>query len=346
MLLKNKYVKIALIILILVALGGASLGAYVGGRVWTNKLPLEHDYESVYSMGDYSLETDENGQFKVLKINDTHLLNGKCEDDVKTLVGLKNVLDANAFDLIILDGDIIDGFGFNSSYDKENAIKEIAELIESYQTTWTFTPGNNDGEMDGDDRDVIAYMLRYPHFITGNVRDIYGDTQFYIDLTHGGEVVHLIALMDTGMRAPAVIGSYDHIRENQVEDLLATVREKGVPTSLFFHMQTPAFETAYHNGVQYENMPIRHSQSYVTISKNAKFDQMVEAESLIKLISVGHQHGNSLCSLYNGRYYELASPSGYTAWRPEGVEPSVTAITINTLAQSTEQTYHFEKINV
>ena len=69
MLLKNKYIKIGIIILIVIALGGMALGAYVGGRVWTNKLPLEHDYDSIFDKGDYALDADENGLFKVLKIS-------------------------------------------------------------------------------------------------------------------------------------------------------------------------------------------------------------------------------------------------------------------------------------
>ncbi len=344
--LKNKHIKIALIIAIIIVLGGCAFGAYVGGRVWTNRLPLEHDYDSVYSMGDYSLETDENGLFKVLKINDTHLINGRCESDGKTLDGIKNVLDANAFDLIIINGDMVDGFNFSLEYDKENAISAFAELLESYDTPWTFTPGNNDGEIDGDDRDVIAYMLRYPNFITGNVIDIYGDTQFYIDLTHNGSLVHTIAVMDSGTRSPVVTGSYEYVRQDQIENLLATIRQKGVGVSLFFHMQTPAFEEAYQHGQEYVNMPKRHSDSYDTIPKNALFDDMTANEDLIKLISVGHQHGNSMCSLYNGRYYELASPSGYGTWRPDGVEPSVTVTYINTLESATEQIYHFEKIDI
>lgn len=343
---KNNTFKVLLIVGIIIALAGCALGAYVGGRVWTNKLPLEHDYDTIYSNGDYSLEVDENGIFNVLKINDTHFINGECENDKKTLEGIKKVLDEQKYDLIIMNGDMIDGFGFDPTYNKENAINAFAMLIESYNTPWIFIPGNNDGEMDGDDKDVIAYMLRYPHLLAGNVSGIYGDMQFYVDLTKDGNVVHTIAIMDSGMRSPAVTGSYDHIRENQVEELLGRVRQKGVDVSLFFHMQTPAFEDAYQNGEHYINVPKRRSESYDRIPKNAKFDELIEGEQLIKLISVGHQHGNSMCALLSGRYYELASPSGYNAWRPEGVEPSVTAISIDTGKVNAKEIYSFEKISI
>ena len=341
---KNNLKKIIVVTLLLVVLAGACFGVYVGVRAWANKLPLENDYNDVFSAHNYSVETDQNGTLKVLKINDTHFLNGKTENDLKTLQGLKRVLDGTDVDFIVLAGDVVDGFSLNTAYDKERAIKSICELIESYALPWTFTPGNNDGEIDGSNRDVIAYMLRYEHFVAGNVEGLYGDLQFYVDVTHDGERVHTLAFMDSGMRKPKITGSYDHLRENQIAHLKNEITARGVRASLFMHMQTPAFADAYENGVEYANMPIRHSDSYSSIPKNAIFDEMLTGESLLTLVSCGHQHGNDLCSLYEGRYYQLSSPSGYSAWMPEGVSPSVTLTTINTLASEVADIYAFEKI--
>ncbi len=336
--------KILIIVLVIIAVAGASFGAYVGGRAWTNKLPLEDDYDEIYAGYNYSVETDENGTLKVLKINDTHLLNGETADDVKTLAGLKSILNKTDVDFIVLAGDLVEGFSLNPAYDKENAIKKICQLVEEYDVPWTFTPGNNDGEIDGSNQDVIAYMLRYEHFLAGNVEGIYGDLQFCVDVTRGGERVHTLAFMDSGMRKPKITGSYDHLRESQVARLKEEIIRRGVRTSLFMHMQTPAFEDAYENGKEYENMPKRLSDSYSSIPKNAILDNMFAGEELLTLISCGHQHGNDLCSYYEGRYYQLSSPSGYSAWMPKDVSPSVTLTTINALAVSVEDTYAFEKI--
>ena len=344
--LKNKSVKITLIVLLLVALCGCAFGAYVGGRAWTNRLDYEHDYDEVYSHPDYSLETNDEGLLKVLKINDTHFINGEIESDKRTLDGLKKALDSTPVDLIVMAGDLVEGCNFNVRYDKENAIRKFSELMESYDTPWTFVPGNNDGEIDGSNRDVIALMLSYEHFITGNVRDIYGDTQFYIDVTYNGEKAHTLAFMDTGMRKPKITGNYDHLRESQIENLKEEINKRGVKTSLFIHMQTPAFGTAYELGEDYENMPKRLSSSYKSIPKNALFDEELQNEKLLTLISCGHQHGNDVCSFYGGRYYQLSSPSGYTAWMPKDVSPTVTLTTINVLEENPKLIYHFEKIDV
>ncbi|MBO5773335.1 MAG: metallophosphoesterase [Clostridia bacterium] len=341
---KDKSLKIVSVIIIVLALAGVCFGAYVGGRAWTNKLPLDNDYSEIFVPHNYSVETDESGVLKVIKINDTHFLNGKTEKDVKTLQGIKTALDGADADFIVLAGDLVEGFSLNPAYDKEQAIKSICELMESYGIPWTFTPGNNDGEVDGSNKDVIAYMLRYEHFMAGNEEGLYGDLQFYVDVTHNGERVHTLAFMDSGMRKPKITGSYDHFRENQVAHLKEEVARRGVRTSLFMHMQTPAFADAYEKGMPYGNMPKRLSDSYSSIPKNAIFDEMLSAVDLLTLVSCGHQHGNDLCSLYEGRYYQLSSPSGYSAWMPEGVNPSVTLTTINTLAPSIDGLYAFEKI--
>ena len=344
--LKNKVSKTIVIIAIIAVLCASAFGAYVGGRAWTNKINYDHAYEEVYSMGGYSLETDEEGEFRVLKINDTHFINGEIESDRRTLEGIKRVLDSTLVDLIVMAGDLVEGFNLNVKYDKEKAIRKFSELMENYDIPWTFIPGNNDGEVDGSTREVISLMLSYEHFITGNVKDVYGDTQFYVDIMHEGQRVHLLAFLDTGARKPQISGSYDHLRQSQIANLKSEISTRGVKTSLFIHMPSPAFGDAYENGIDYENMPKRLSSSYKSIPKNALFDKELEGEKLLTLISNGHQHGNDLCSHYNGRYYQLSSPSGYTAWMPKEVSPSVTLTTIDTQESNPQLAYHFEKIAV
>ena len=68
----------------------------------------ENDYTEIYNQTSVTL-TAESDSFKVLKINDTHFINGTCKNDKKTLEVLKGVLDKTECDLIICDGDIIEG---------------------------------------------------------------------------------------------------------------------------------------------------------------------------------------------------------------------------------------------
>ena len=340
----KKIVKILVLILIPIVFGGIDFGGYVGYRVWLNKPYTTKSYDEIYDQSAMTLQVGDDGLLNVLKINDTHFINGECADDKKTLAGLKAVLDSTVTDLIVLNGDIVDGFNLNPSYDKYQAIDCVAELIESYEVPWTFAPGNNDGEIDGGNKDVIAYMMQFEHFVCGNKEGLSGDMQFFIDVKQGDKLVHTIAIMDSGMRKPKITGKYDYIRKDQIEWLLDGVNSRGVTASVFFHMQTPAFELAYNEGEIIQNMPKWKSSDYDSIPKNTLFDEMTKDCDLISLLSVGHQHGNAMTSYYNGRYYQLSSPSGYSAWYPEELSPSCTLTVVDATANNVKEAYSFYDI--
>ena len=51
---------------------------------------------------------------------------------------------------------MVDGFNLNPDYDKYGATRIFADLVDSYNIPWTFLPGNNDSEIDGENEDLIA----------------------------------------------------------------------------------------------------------------------------------------------------------------------------------------------
>ena len=317
---------------------------YLGFRLYGNSPKTENRYDEIYAQENISLDIAPDGLFKVMKINDTHFFDGICEKDVQTLSDLKSVLDRTPCDLIIVNGDLIEGFNLKTTYDKYQAIELFAQLIESYHIPWTFAPGNNDGEIDGSNEDVIAFLMQYDHFICGNDTYIDGSMQFFIDLKADGRLVHSIAVMDSGARKPKAIGSYDYIKESQINRLLDGIGERQVKTSVFFHMPTPAFQSAYDNGEAYGGFAMYNTYPYDDIERNKLFDDMTEDNEYISLISCAHQHSNDMCSFYNGRYYQLSSVSGYSAGRNDFIVPSCTLTTIDTNEKDVKAMYTFEQI--
>lgn len=319
-------------------------GGYLLYRFNCDKSNAVSSYEEVYSQPQAVLDVDESGVFTILKINDTHFFNGTSDSDLQTLSELEIILSNAEYGLIIVDGDLVEGFNLSTSYDKFGAISKFAALIEKYNTPWTFAPGNNDGEIDGNNESLIAYMLQYNHFICGNSKDIDGAVQFFIDLAYDNEIVHSIAVMDSGMRNPKAIGSYEHIKENQINWLLNGINERKVKTSVFFHMPTPAFQSAYDNGEPYGGFTMYNAYSYNDIPKNELFDNMTADNEYISLISCAHQHSNNMCSFYNGRYYQLSSVSGYSASHQDFIIPSYTLTAINVLEDDTKSMYTFNQV--
>jgi metallophosphoesterase superfamily enzyme len=139
-------------------------------------------------MPSIGMEVDK-AECKVLKISDTHLVNGKTKNDLKTLSYLASVLSKISCDLIILNGDLVDGFTLNFSFNKYTAIDAFAQIVENRGIFWTFVPGNNDREMQGNNREMIAYLMQFEHFMTGNTLDADGDVNFVIDIERKGTIL-------------------------------------------------------------------------------------------------------------------------------------------------------------
>lgn len=342
---KKTVLKIIAIISAVVLICGGTFGGYILYRFnFNGPKDLAHSYEEIYNQKSITYDVGEDGVFSILKINDTHFYNGTCEKDRKTMSDLKIILDKTPCDFIVVNGDMVDGFNLVSDYDKYGATKIFADLVDSYNIPWTFIPGNNDSEIDGENEDLIAYLMQYKNFFCGNEKDIDGDMQYFVDLEYKGELVHSLAFMDSHARTIKAIGEYDYIKENQINWLLKEIDERKVKTSLFFHMNTPAFKTAFEKGEAYEDFPAAYVYPLDTITENQLFDEMTADNKYISLISIGHIHSNNMCHFYNGRYYQLSSVSGYNASHPEDLIPSCTLTVIDVTKENTRDMYHFEKV--
>lgn len=159
---KKLIIKIAAVTLAVILLCVGSFGGYLLYRFNCDISHSDYDYSLIYEQNAPSYDVSEDGKFTVLKINDTHFYNGTCEDDKHTLSYLKNVLATASYDFVIVNGDLVEGFNLKSDYDKYKAIDLFANMLEDYNVPWTFAPGNNDGEIDGDNDAIITFMMEYP----------------------------------------------------------------------------------------------------------------------------------------------------------------------------------------
>lgn len=340
----KKIKKVVLSIIALIVAAALLFGGYLMYRFNCSKSDSAFTYESVFSDEQISLNVNDDGEFRILKINDTHFFDGVCDNDIKTLNGIKSVLDTTSCDLIIVDGDLVEGFTLNPGYDKFQAIDTFSELVESYNIPWSFAPGNNDGEMDGSNKDIIAHLMQYDNFIFGNSKDISGDMQFFVDLNYQDKLAHTIAVMDSGARKPKAVGSYDYIKQNQIDWLLDGVNERAVKTSVFFHMPTTDFQTAFDNGEVYGDFEMYNTFPYDEIESNKLFADSIQGNENISLISCAHQHSNNMCSFYDSRYYQLSSCSGYGAGHHDFITPCCTLTTIDVNDDNAQTMYSFEEL--
>lgn len=343
--MKNKIIRRVILSVISIIIAVAlCFGGYVLYRFNCDKSGSDISYDTVFAGDSVSLNAADDGLFRVMKINDTHFFNGICEKDAKTLACIDKVLRNNPCDLIIVNGDLVEGFNLDTSYDKYKAIELFANMIESYNIPWTFAPGNNDGEIDGENEDVIRYMMQYKNFVCANEKGIDGSVNFFIDLKNGDKIVHSIAILDSHSRKIKAIGGYDYIKQSQIDWLADGINERKVSTSVFFHMPTTDFKVAYEHGEVYNGFLMADNNNYAEIEENRLFADTFENNKYITLLSCAHQHGNNMCTYYNDRYYQLSCVSGYNAGRPDYMIPSCTLTTIDVNADDAESMYEFEQI--
>ncbi len=342
---KKKILKVVAVLLAVVLVVGGSFGGYVLYRFnFNGPKDLVHSYDEVYEQNQITYDVGDDGEFAVLKINDTHFYNGTCEKDTKTMADLKVILDKTPCDFIVANGDIVDGFNLNFDYDKYGALKIFADLVDSYNIPWTLLPGNNDSEIDGKNEDLIAYLMDYKNFVYGNEIGVDGDIHFFVDLEYNDKLSHSLAFMDSNARTIKAVGKYDYIKESQINWLINGIDERKVKTSVFFHMNTPAFKTAFDNGEAYEGFPSAYVYPLDSIKENTLFDDMTADNEYISLLSIGHVHSNNMCHLYNNRYYQLSSISGYNASHPDDLKPSCTLTVIDVTNNNTKDIYQFSKV--
>lgn len=93
--------KILAVNLAVVIVFEGSLGGYAFDRFNCDKSKDQNSYEQAYKTNQVNLQTDENGIFRILKINDTHMLNSTCKNDVKTLDGIKSLFENTPCDFLV-----------------------------------------------------------------------------------------------------------------------------------------------------------------------------------------------------------------------------------------------------
>lgn len=337
----KKTVCIALAIIMLISLCLTSCGKSTEGDI--TGLAAEN---SIVGREVPFFIVDESGDFTVLQFSDTHLISGSTSKDTKTLESMKSQIEALNPGLVVISGDMIEGYNSKSKYNKEAALKTVADMFENMNQYWAYVPGNNDGEMNGSTDDVAAYLARYEYCILSNAENITGAAHYTVNLLDSaGNTLHSLIFMDSLARDEN--NNYDYMKDDQVAWAKSVLEEKksenpDIKVSFFFHMNTPNFANSGKAGEPYsaDYAPIP-TDFYEGIDGNAALDEVLTNSGCVGLVSIGHIHPETnYCSFMNGTYYHVVRPAGYSKSKhPGGVE-----ITIHTSAASTKDMYDFTEI--
>ena len=299
-----------------------------------------------------ALPVRDSGNFVILQFTDTHLITTKGKD-AKTLAAMEEQLLTVEPDLVVITGDMLDGFNSRISVDKRGALEAAAEIFERHEQHWAYVPGNNDGEYLGSGADVAAYLgLYYPHCLVSNAEDVAGAAQYIIPIVDAeGTIVHALVFMDSLARDPETnYLTYDCMKKDQADwlrDQLQALKEQAplARASVFFHMNTPAFTAAKNEGEPFSESEASYAMldfpDSWSIRGNEIVDRAIAAAGNVGLVSIGHLHPKeNQCAYLDGTYYHVVRSSGYQSTS----KPGAALITIHTYDGNPRRLYGFEEV--
>lgn len=331
---------LTLIITILIAI---SLVALCGCYAPPN-LPAG-DFSVVLNRELPTLAADINGDFTILQLTDLHLRGNGGKKEKKTLDGVAKLIDGNDFDLVVITGDMVDGYNNDHKYNKEEALKSIAELMEEKEQYWAYTLGNNDGEVCGSNSDIFAYLASYEHCLISDV-GVGGVGNYTINIANGDKIVHTLIFVDSRMRGDD--GKMLAIDKSQIDwyNTVATeAKSKGIFTSMFMHVPFLEFAKAYQHGEIIEGYNNRTNTLDINVNSDSSrmYDAIISAGNN-GLIGTGHTHGSDYIRFYEDEYLLQVRAAGYSEWNDK-IDRGGAKIVIHTSATSKRQLYTFSNMN-
>ena len=202
--------------------------------------------------GKAKLKFGKNGKFKIVQFNDTQ---DGPRTDKRTIELMDQVLDTEAPDFVLINGDVIDGQP-KTDIEVKQAINNVVMPMETRKISWALTFGNHDEDSLSNgtsmtEAKMLDFIRGYKYNVNTPEDDIFGssNSQLLISGSRGNKPKFGIWLLDSGRYAASNIAgqdfkglkNYDWLRPEQVqwyrETSQATERRHGlVPSLMFFHI--------------------------------------------------------------------------------------------------------------
>jgi predicted phosphodiesterase len=173
-----------------------------------------------------SLKFRADGTFRIVQFSDTQ------DDenlDPRTLAAMERVLDTQKPDLVVITGDCVDTGQCANVAELKQAIKAIAQPMESRAIPWAVVFGNHDHDNLGgigiSEQAMLAIYMSYPHNVNRqSPRGVNGagNSDLLIKGSASDKPAFGVWLLDSNAYAPGEVGGqklggYDWIRFSQVK---------------------------------------------------------------------------------------------------------------------------------
>lgn len=244
-----------------------------------------------YDISHYKVEFLYKDDYKIMQLTDLHL--GITSDIEKQFTFLrKNILEADP-SLIILTGDIF-------MLANTTIVDSTIRFFDEFQINYAFTYGNHDNQGEFDSNYIARALQKSQYCVNPDEigDDVYGYTNFYIDIKDGDNIKYRILIIDSNSYHN--IGydyKYDIIHKDQLDHFKKAYNDeedKTYETLAFFHIPLYEFADAYEEYVKGdligEGSGVNNEPVSYGYERTDAFDVLKSINT--KLISVGHDHVN------------------------------------------------------
>ncbi|MFA6624694.1 MAG: metallophosphoesterase [Bacilli bacterium] len=246
-----------------------------------------------YAVADYRKTLVYHDNFKIVQLTDLHYGVSTDFDEANAYV-TKEIKESSP-DLIVITGDTF----MNSN---AKIVNKVVSFLDSFDVPFALTYGNHDfqGDYSSDYIGEVLTKTKNAVFVDYADDDIYGKTNYFIDLVNGEETKYRLYIIDSNSywQSGLFVG-YDIIHEDQIKHLEKIAEEYGkVPSLAFFHI--PLFEFTDANNLykegKIEGTGTNEEKCSVGYQKSDAFLRMKNIG--VKGMFIGHDHINDTTLLY------------------------------------------------
>jgi 3',5'-cyclic AMP phosphodiesterase CpdA len=262
------------------------------------------------------------GTFTIAQFTDIHWRNGDETDD-RSRALLEQVLDAEAPDLVVFTGDVVEG---GEAPDPIAAYREVVAPLERRGVPWASVFGNHDDEGRHSRRQLLRGLeacrfrltTRGPARLTG-----VGNYVLRVGTARGSRLAAALYFLDSNAYDRLGTGHYAWIAHDQIAWYRATSRRlrrayRGpadtLPALAFFHIPLPEYAEAWDRVVcrGHRNEPV------AAPALNSGFFTALVEEGDVLGTFVGHDHVNDFEGLLHGIRLCYGRASGFSPYGLDG----------------------------
>jgi predicted MPP superfamily phosphohydrolase len=276
-----------------------------------NKENQPFNNSDIFDILDYTTINIDKEYENIMVLTDIHLY-GIFDD--KVFKYIKNMIDEETPDLIVLDGD--------QCFTPFNGIayKSLIKFFDSFKIPWAPVFGNHDNFGHATKDKLSRYLVdsEYCLFEYGP-SNLNSTGNYLINLSYQGQIVHSLILMDSNDKVG--ISGNPSVTKEQVDWYIFIINglknsiNENIKTTLFLHVPIPEFNDAYEYGVSNDTI-LFGKKDEPTCSPKVNigfFDKIKDLGSTISIIS-GHDHLNCFSVDYLGVRFAYALHSGYQTY--------------------------------